>query len=481
MPEAPIAEANAAADLEQGSAASKPKPTTAKAKQPKAGKELPSKANLNDRIFNKIRASRPRNTDAGTVDIVHTSKAILSAVRYVITTGIAPFDDLVGAFPVGRISELYGPEACGKTQMVIRTAVRAQTLCISEVVRDKTGITFKPVDKKKCHIYVVYIDNEGSIDDDQKIVVDGTRLKVDLVRCDTVDQLFKVADITVDEVAKQQKADPDTIYFVLIVVDTVASTSSKQEMTQDWGTEDYSRHAKQYSQGFRIMARKVNRCNVAMICTNQIRDKYTPAQKGKKMMRSSGLQPDDGATFGGKALKFYATNRVYMEKVRDYKTNPKSKFHNGLLIGFKSAKNRLKKPGREGRLVILFGDENGVGGGFSNEFSILETLLYLKFVEYSEATKNLIFKFARHGIPTTTFDDSEMSTTLDEDDAEESSSKRGKKDPFISVRAQWPAFYADHKADIDKLYEAAIAAAFAAEAVPVDGEEDYEDETQEED
>lgn len=479
MPEAPIAEAPVAADSVKGSAAAKPK-VPAKAKQAKTV-EKDSRASLNDRIFNKIRASRPRNTDAGTVDIVHTSKAILSAVRYVITTGIAPFDDLVGAFPVGRISELYGPEACGKTQMVIRTAVRAQTLCISEVVRDKTGITFKPVDKKKCHIYVVYIDNEGSIDDDQKIVVDGVRLKVDLVRCDTVDQLFKVADITVDEVAKQQKADPDTIYFVLIVVDTVASTSSKQEMTQDWGTEDYSRHAKQYSQGFRIMARKVNRCNVAMICTNQIRDKYTAAQKGKKM-RPSGLQPDDGATFGGKALKFYATNRVYMEKIRDYKTNPKSKFHNGLLVGFKSAKNRLKKPGREGRLVILFGDENGVGGGFSNEFSILETLLYLKFVEYSEATKNLLFKFARHGIPLTTFDDSETSTTLDEDDAEESSSKRGKKDPFISVRAQWPAFYAAHKADIDKLYEAAIAAAFVAEAVPVEGEDNgEEDETIEED
>jgi hypothetical protein len=95
---------------------------------------------------------------------------------------------------------------------------------------------------------------------------------------------------------------------------------------------------------------------------------------------------------------------VFLQKLRDYKINPKSKFANGMLIGFRSIKNRVKKPFREGRMVILFGDGEGAGGGFSNEFSILETLLYMKYAEYSEATKAISFKFAKFKIPTTTFE-----------------------------------------------------------------------------
>lgn len=480
MAEASTAEAPAAADSVKGSAAAKPKPTAAKAKQPKTDKL--SKETLNDRIYNRLMKSRPKSSDAGMIDVSRTDKSIFSAVRYVITTGLDPFDDLIGAFPVGRITEVFGPEACGKTQMAIRTAIRAQTLNIAEVIRDKNGVRFKPVEKKKLYVHVLYVDNECSIDEDEKIIVDGTRLKVHLVRCDTVSQLFKVGDITVEEIAKQQKSDPDTLYIVVMIVDTVAATSSAQEMTQEWGHQDYSRHAQQYSLGFRVMSRKVSRHNVAMICTNQTREMFKLAQPGKKKMMVAGLQTDDKATFGGKALRFYATHRVYMEKIREYKTHPKSKFPNGLLIGFKSAKNRVRKPYREGRLVLLFGDERGVGGGFSNEYSLLETLLYLKFAEVAEGSKNIVFKFSRHGIPTTTFDDTETSTTLDEDDSEDSSSKRGKKDPFISMRAEWPAFYAAHKADINALYEAAISAAFAAEAVPIEGEEDdNEEEITEED
>jgi hypothetical protein len=76
-----------------------------------------------------------------------------------------------------------------------------------------------------------------------------------------------------------------------------------------------------------------------------------------------------------------------------------------------------------------------------------------------------------------------VQTTLEEDDAqkpEEMSSRRGKKDPSISMRAAWPAFYAEHKADIDALYAASIDAAFAAEAMPGEGEEDDENEEFEE-
>lgn len=467
-----MAEATAtapAADSKSGSAALKPKE-----------KEAKKKLSLHDAIAKKIKASLPKKEGSGSVEFSDTSKAVLSKVRYVLTTGIDPFDDMVGAFPFGRITEVFGLEACGKTQLMIRAAIRAQTLNIAEVVRKDDVVKLVPVNKKKCVVYVLYIDNEQSIDDDEKIVHDGVQLKVHLLRCDTVDQLFKNVELAIDMCAGYQKEDPDTLYLCVAIVDTIASTSSKDELTQDWGKVDYSRHAQQYRKGFRILARKINRVNVAMICTNQCGDSFKD-QKGKKKMMTSGLQPDDYATFGGKALKYYSTHRVFMQKMRDYKINPKSKFANGMLVGFKSVKNRVRKPGREGRMVILFGDSMGRGGGFSNEFSILETLIYLKYAEVSEATKAISFKFAKHKVPTTTFAGSETSTTLDEDDSQEVSSKRGKKDPSISIRAEWPAFYAEHKADVDALYQAAIGMAFAGEATGGEEDDDENDEFEEED
>jgi RecA/RadA recombinase len=475
MPEATVAEAPAA--VSKGTAAAKPKETKPPAPKKEEKKE---RMPLRDFITKKINAAKPKGDAADQVQISRTSKHVLSKVRYVLTTGIDPFDDLVGAFPFGRISEVFGLESCGKTQLMIKAAIRAHTLNVSEVVRKDGHVKLVPLSKKKLTVFVLYVDNEQSIDDDEKIVHEGVELDVELLRCDTVDQLFKNIEIAVDACAHYQKEDPDTLYLAVGIVDTIASTSSKEELTQEWNKEDYSRHAKQYRKGFRIMARKLNRVNVALICTNQVSDTYGEKKKGGY---GGGMSPDDYATFGGKALKFYASQRVFLQKLRDYKINPKSKFANGMLIGFRSVKNRVKKPFREGRMVILFGDGEGAGGGFSNEFSILETLLYLKYADYSEATKAISFKFAKKGIPTTTFETAQVQTTLEEDDSqtpEQMSSRRGKKDPSISMRAAWPQFYADHKADVDALYGAAIDAAFAAEAMPKEGEEDDENDEFEE-
>jgi recombination protein RecA len=486
MPEAIEAEA-AAADSEKGSAASKPKDKVLAPKPKDKKKDQPE--DVSDRILAKIKACAPRKDSKGMVEITQTSKAILSRIKYVLTTGIQPFDDLIGGFPMGRITEIYGLESCGKTQLAVRAAVRGQARNICEVVRDKQGVSkLVPLSKKKIYVHVLYVDNEQSIDSDEKIVVDGVEMDVHLARCDTIDQLFKMADISISEVAVAQKEDKETLYLVVIVADTITATSCNEEMEQAWGKQDYSRLPKQLKEGFRRLTRKINRVNVAMICTNQVGDNMKASQQKGKKMGGGGLNADDFTTSGGRALKFFASHRVFMRQIREYKTNPKSKFANGILIGFRSMKNRVKKPFREGRMVLLFGDENGEGGGLNNEFSILETLIYFKYIEIGEGEKKEIkFKFHKHGIKTTTFEDAQTSTTLDEDDSQpaatatEVSSRRGKKDPFIGIRAEWPAFYAAHKADIDALYQAAIHQAFAQEHVPgEDDEEIVEDEEFEE-
>lgn len=439
---------------------------------------------LSDIILQKIKVGAPKKKDSGSLEITQSRDSILSKVDYVLTTGIDPFDDYTGAFPFGRICEIYGPESCGKTQMVIRAAVRAKTFKICKVERDGDARVLVPIDPKKAYVYVLYVDNEQSIGEDEQIVVDGVHMDVNLMRCDTIDMLFKAADIAVTEVAKAQVEDPDTLYFVVIVVDTIASTSTRGEMTQEWGKEDFSRHAKSYRQAFRIMSRKLQRGRVCMLCTNQVGDDFK-AQAAKGKMKTHGLQPEDFTTFGGKAIKYYASNRIFMQKIRDYKINPKRREPSGLLIGFKMAKSRVMKPGREARMVLLFGDENKVGGGFSNEFSILETLIYLKYAEVGEGeTKEIKFKFKKHGVPTKTFGDS-TTTSLDEDDDEKESSRRGKKDPSIPTRQYWLSFYAAHKEDVTALYMAAINSTFAGDPVldensvghSVDDDDDSDDDS----
>ena len=108
-----------------------------------------------------------------------------------------------------------------------------------------------------------------------------------------------------------------------------------------------------------------------------------------------------------------------------------------------SSKNRLKKPLRGGRLVLLFDSAPNIYGevtpsGLNNEFSMLETLLYLKFAEFGD-DKCITFNFSKLGIPKTTF----PGMPADED-------------PTIMARSDWVNFFAAHKADVDAMWATAI-------------------------
>jgi hypothetical protein len=76
--------------------------------------------------------------------------------------------------------------------------------------------------------------------------------------------------------------------------------------------------------------------------------------------------------------------------------------------------------------------------GLNNEYSILETLLFLKFVEFGD-DRYLRFKFRDLGVPLTTFEGLEPD-----------------EDPVIPARSDWVNFYAAHKADVDVMWSLAI-------------------------
>ena len=412
-----------------------------------------------DAILARLKQVAPKSEEYGSYEVSRSNTEVLSSVKYVFTTGIASFDDIVGGMPVGRIVELFDIKNSGKTAMALRTAARAQLGYVSEVIRDEKGhISYRALDPSTYDVGVLYIDNEQSIDADEKIIFDGHELDIDIARCDTVDMVFKMSEAVID-VAEARSESSKKLQFVAIIVDTIASTTTKRELAAKWGDVDFPRLPAELSKGFSRLVRRINKNNVCMVCTNQVRVNYD-AQK----RRSSGGMPQsfEYRSLGGMALKFYASHRVFMYgSPSKYKLRPDAQFSAGLLTGFHTVKNRLRMPQRDGRMVLLF---DKIQGGFHDVFSMLETLILLRFVEIESKEKGTGFtlKFNKNDILTTTFSPANVETSLEEDD-DKPQPKRGgtKKDPSFRFRAEWPAFYAKHKTDIDMMWQAAINYAFS--------------------
>lgn len=413
-----------------------------------------------DAILARLNQIKPRGDDSGSWEVSRSNSEVLSKVKYVFTTGNTPFDDIVGGMPVGRIVELFGMESSGKTAMALRTAARAQLGHISEVIRAKDGtLTYRPLDPDEFDVGVLYIDNEQSLDADEKLVFDGHELDIDIARCDTVDMMFKMAEGVID-VAEARAEASKKLQFVAIVVDTIASTTTKRELNAKWGDVDFPRLPAELSKGFSRLVRRINQNNVCMVCTNQVRVNYDAA---KRRGGGGGMpQSFEYRSLGGMALKFYASHRVFMYgSPSKYKLRPDAQFSAGLMCGFHTVKNRIRMPQRDGKMVLLY---DRVQGGFHDPFSILETLIMLGFIEVESKEKGTGFtlKFNKHGLTPATFSPGKVETTLEEDDAAPAPKRGGsKKDPSFKFRAEWPAFYAEHKADIDVLWKAAVDYAFS--------------------
>lgn len=204
--------------------------------------------------------------------IMHLGSDKIGEKIPVVSTGSISLDLAlgVGGFPKGRIIEIYGPEASGKTTVALHVVAEAQK---------QGGIA-------------AFIDAEHAVDPNRarSIGVDLDQLL--LSQPDNGEQALEIAETLI------RSGGVD-----VVVIDSVAALVPKAEIDGEMGDASMGMQARLMSQALRKITGAISKSKCIVIFTNQLRDKIGV------------MFGNPEVTTGGKALKFYASIRIDMRKI----------------------------------------------------------------------------------------------------------------------------------------------------------------------